>query len=273
MDIRAGIIATAFLIGLGALLLVRAGLMTIQSSRRLTFYRLRQARMGQGWRYILFAILLIALAIALPIYGTPIAFEIYPPSPTVAPTLTPSIVPTITLSPTITLTPTVTDTPLYTDTPTGTPTPFIPLAVEAQFISAVTPNPNSAISPLVFSTALENSLPASPNTIFRNPIPHMYAVFSYDQMLPGVQWTAVWYRNGEYVFHETKPWDGSTGGFGFSDWGPTPDQWKPGVYTVQIFVGHDFKRGDSFTVEGEAPTAAPTVPPTSTPTGTFTPSP
>ena len=222
---------------------------------------------------ILFAAILVAAAIALPIFGTPIAFEYFPPSPTVAPTLTPCIVPTITVSPTITLTPTVTDTPLYTDTPTGTPTPFIPLAVEAQFISAVTPNPNSAISPLVFSTALENSLPASPNTIFRNPIPHMYAVFSYDQMLPGVQWTAVWYRNGEYVFHETKPWDGSTGGFGFSDWGPTPDQWKPGVYTVQIFVGHDFKRSDSFTVEGEAPTAAPTVPPTSTPTGTFTPSP
>ena len=70
----------------------------------------------------------------------------------------------------------------------------------------------------------------------------------------------------------TKPWDGSTGGFGYSDWGPTPDQWKPGVYTVQIFVGHDFKRGDSFTVEGEAPTAAPTLSPTPTPS-TLTPSP
>lgn len=265
MDIRSGIIAIAVLIVLGALFFVRAGLMTIRDARRLTFYRLRRARMGQGWRSILIAFFLIVAAILIPIYGTPIAFEIYPPSPTVAPTLTPSIVPTITLSPTITLTPTITDTPLYTDTPTGTPTPFIPLAVEAQFISAVTPNPNSAISPLVFSTELENSLPKAPNTIFRNPIFHMYAVFSYDQMLPGVQWTAIWYRNGEYVYHETKPWDGSTGGFGFSDWAPTPDQWLPGVYTVQIFVGHDFKRSGSFTVEGEAPTAAPTGTPTVTP--------
>ena len=271
MDIRAGIIALAFLIGLGALFYIRAGLMTIRDARGLSFYRLRQARMGQGWRYILVALILIGFAIALPIYGTPVAYQIYPPSPTVVPSLTPSVIPTITLSPTITMTPTVTDTPLYTNTPTGTPTPFIPLAVEAQFISAVTPNPNSAISPLVFSTALENSLPASPNTIFRNPIPHMYAVFSYDQMLPGVQWTAVWYRNGEYVFHETKPWDGSTGGFGYSDWGPTPDQWKPGAYTVQIFVGHDFKRGGSFTVEGEAPTAAPTAAPTVPPTPTPSP--
>ncbi len=271
MDIRAGIIAIALLIGLSGIATLRAGFSNIQAARRLSFYRLRQARMSQGWWTVLGAVALLILAILTPIFGTPIAFKIYPPSPTVVPTLTPSIVPTITLSPTITLTPTITDTPLYTNTPTGTPTPFIPLAVEAQFISAVTPNPNAAISPLVFSTALENSLPASPNTVFRNPVPHMYAVFSYDQMLPGVQWTAIWYRNGEYVFHETKPWDGSTGGFGFSDWGPSPDQWLPGLYTVQIYVGHDFKRGGSFTVEGEAPTAAPTVPPTATPTGTLTP--
>ena len=271
MDIRAGILTSAVLLGLGALYLIRAGLGTIREARGLTFYRLRQSRINQGWRSLLGAFLLVVAAILLPVYGTPVVFHYFPPTATIAPTLTPSIVPTITVSPTITLTPTITDTPLYTDTPTGTPTPFIPLAVEAQFISAVTPNPNAAISPLVFSTTLENSLPASPNTIFRNPIPHMYAVFSYDQMLPGVQWTAIWYRNGEYVFHETKPWDGSTGGFGFSDWGPTPDQWLPGLYTVQIYVGHDFKRGGSFTVEGDAPTAAPTIPPTATPSGTPTP--
>ncbi|MBV6396344.1 MAG: hypothetical protein HFACDABA_01942 [Anaerolineales bacterium] len=271
MDIRAGILAVAALLFIWALFVTRAGLANIRDARRLTFYRLKQARISQGWRLILFAALLAAAAIAVPVFGTPIAFHYFPPSPTVAPTWTPSVVPTITLSPTITLTPTITDTPLYTDTPTGTPTPFLPLAVEAQFISAVTPNPNSVISPLIFSTTLENSLPASPNTIFRNPIPHMYAVFSYDQMLPGVQWTAVWYRNGEYVFHETKPWDGSTGGFGFSDWGPAPDQWQAGVYSVQIFVGHDFKRGGTFTVEGEAPTAAATLSPT--PTLTITPTP
>lgn len=271
MDIRAGIIAIAVLIGIGALFTLRAGLANIQSARKLSFYRLRQARMSQGWWLVLGAAALVILAILFPIYSTPVAFKIFPPSPTIAPTLTPSIVPTMTLSPTITLTPTITDTPLYTDTPTGTPVPFIPLAVEAQFISAVTPNPNAAISPLVFSTALENSLPKSPNTVFRNPIFHMYAVFSYDQMLPGVQWTAIWYRNGEYVFHETKPWDGSTGGFGYSDWAPTPDQWFPGTYMVQIFVGHDFKRAGTFTVEGDAPTAAPTVPPTATPSGTAAP--
>ncbi len=270
MDIRAGIIAAAVLLGLGALLVARGGLLTLQSARKLTFYRLRQSRINGAWRLFALALLMVVIAVWLPIFGQPLAFQYFPPSPTVAPTLTPSVVPTITLSPTITLTPTITDTPLVSDTPTTTVTPSLPLAIEAQFVSLVTPNPDAVISPLVFSTAIKDSLPVSPAESFENPIPHMYAVFSYDKMLPGVQWTAVWLRNGELVYFETIPWNGGTGGYGYSDWGPTPDKWQPGIYTVEIFVGHDFKRAGSFTVEGEAPTAAPT--PVSSATLTPTPS-
>ena len=100
----------------------------------------------------------------------------------------------------------------------------------------------------------------------------MYSCFNYDKMIPGVQWTALWYRNGELVQIETYPWNAGTGGaIYYTDWGPSPDQWLPGTYSVQIFVGHDFKRSGSFTVEGEAPTAAPTPSPTPTASGTITP--
>lgn len=264
MDIRAGIIAIALFLGLGALLVARSGLRTLQSARKLTFYRIRQSRISAAWWMFAGALLLTVLAILLPTVGTSIAFHYFPPSPTVAPTLTPSVVPTITLSPTITLTPTITDTPLVSDTPTGTPTPFLPLVVEAQFISVITPNPEAVISPLTFATSVKGGLPETPSTLFRNPIPRVFASFSYDNMTPGAQWSAVWYRNGEYIFHESYPWDGATGGYYYSECVSPANGWQPGVYTVQIYVGVDFKRAGSFTVEGDAPTPAATPIPTAT---------
>jgi hypothetical protein len=272
MDIRAGIFTIAIILGLGALLVARNGLLTLQFARKLTFYRLRQSRINSAWLMFGGALLLVVIAILVPVLGTPVAYHYFPPSPTVAPTLTPSVVPTITLSPTITLTPTITDTPLFSETPTGTTIPSLPMVVEAQFISVTTPNPDAAISPIVFDTALKNSLPVSPSTLFRNPIPVVYASFSYDKMMPGAQWSAVWYRNGEYVFHESYPWDGGTGGYYYSECASPAGGWQPGVYTVQIFVGMDFKRAGSFTVEGVAPatpiptaTLSPTPAPIATP--------
>ena len=52
MDIRAGIITTIILAVLFALLLLRVGIRSIQSARKLTFYRLRQQRMSGGWRML-----------------------------------------------------------------------------------------------------------------------------------------------------------------------------------------------------------------------------
>lgn len=269
MDIRAGITTAAILVLIAGLFALRGGLRSIQAARKLTFYRLRQARISAGWWTLALALFLFSLAAWLPSFGLPIAFKIYPPSPTVPVTLTPSIVPTITLSPTITLTPTITDTPLVSDTPTPTGTPFILPAIEVQFISVVTPNPEAVISPLVFSTAIDKSFPVNPADSFTNPIPRMYAFFSYDGMLPGVQWTAIWYRNGEYVFHETYPWDAVTGGYYYSECIAPADGWLPGVYTVNIFVGLEFKRGGTFLVAGAPAPAASTL----TPSPTLSPTP
>jgi hypothetical protein len=94
-------------------------------------------------------------------------------------------------------------------------------------------------------------------------------------MLPDVQWTAVWYRDGEVIYYETKPWDGGTGGYGYSEWIPKAEEWLPAHYQVVIFVGMDAKIGGEFEVTGApatssvTPTASPTA--TSTPTKTFTP--
>ena len=99
----------------------------------------------------------------------------------------------------------------------------------------------------------------------------MYAIFSYDKMADGVQWTALWYRGGDLVYFETKPWEGGTGGFGFSDWQPEPEGWQPGDYIVHIFVGMELKVTGAFSVSGFPPTETPTQSSTPTLTNTLTP--
>jgi len=270
MDIRAGVIAAAILSVVGAIWLFRAGIRALQSARRLTFFRLRQQRMAAGWQLLGGSLLLAVFAVALARYGEPAAYRYFPPSPT--PTLTPTrtSIPTTTLSPTITLTPTITDTPSITDTPTITPTPYIPPAIEALFESVVTPNPDAAFSPLQFSTTRSNFQCVAPSTTFVNPVREMWACFSYNNMLPGVQWTALWYYEGELVHYETLQWDGATGGLGYSNWAPSAEMWQPGTYQVQLFVGNDWKVVGQFVVSGDPVTSTPTFTPSATSTATFT---
>jgi type VI secretion system secreted protein VgrG len=100
----------------------------------------------------------------------------------------------------------------------------------------------------------------------------MCAVFSYDQMTPGAQWTALWLRDGKLVHYETIPWDGEVGGYGFTEWEAPASEWLPGVYDVQLFVGLDYKMIGQFILQGDAPTAVPTLSltPSRTPTITLT---
>ncbi len=275
MDIRAGVITAAILAAVGAFFSLRAGIRAIQSARQLTFYRLRNERMASGWQLFGLAIGMVGLAAWLAFYGEPAAYQYFPPSPTASLTPTITAIPTITLSPTITLTPTLTETPLTTDTLTPTSTPFLPIGIEALFQSSVTPNPDAAFSPLVFSTQYDGVEAIDPQTVFENPIDTLYGVFTYDQMLPGAQWTALWIRDGELVHYETKPWDGMTGGYGYTDCQDPVAGWQPGTYEVQIFVGTDWKVVGRFIVVGEPPTLTPTLSPTftMTPTRTHTPTP
>jgi hypothetical protein len=89
-------------------------------------------------------------------------------------------------------------------------------------------------------------------------------------MVDGVQWTALWYYQGELVNFETQVWQGGTGGLGFSEWGPDAEAWRPGIYQVQIFVGTEAKVVGEFLVSGEPVTSTWTPTPTRTPTPTFT---
>ncbi len=262
MDIRAGIIAAVVLCLIGAYIAFRSGIKIILASRTLNFYSLRRMRAADALRAIGFGIILLLIAYWLPSYGQPLAYQYFPPSPT--PSLVPSatVSPTITLSPTITSIPTLTDTPLVTDTPLPTSTPSLPLAILALFQSQITPLPEVSFSSIEFSTVMVNFQAINPQTVFENPIKRMYGVFSYNNMAPGAQWTALWYRDGELVHQETKPWDGATGGYGYADCLEPKNGWLPGRYQLIIFVGEEWEVIGDFSVRGGAPTFTPTLFPT-----------
>jgi len=271
MDIQSGAIALVLLALLFAVLSARSGLRTLQSARKMTFYRLRRQREAGGWRMLGLATLLVLIAVVLPLYGLPVAYQYFPPTPTI--TLTPTItgIPTITVSPTITLSPTLTDTPLVTDTATITPTPSLPLAVVALFQSSITPNPGAIFSPLTFATKIDADYqPIDPQTVFDNPISEIFATYSYDKMVPGAQWTAVWYRDGVQVCMETHPFDGSSGGYGFANCSNPIGGWQPGIYETQIFVGEEWMVVGRFLVQGEPPTPPPSLTLTASPAPTRT---
>jgi hypothetical protein len=109
----------------------------------------------------------------------------------------------------------------------------------------------------------------------------MTACYSYNNMLPGVQYTELWYRDGLLVSQDTHIWGEvpgeGTGGLGIAQWTPPPEMWLPGEYEVQIFIGLEWKVVGRFRVSGDLPTptlsATPsaTIAPTETNTLTTTP--
>ncbi|NMC52857.1 MAG: hypothetical protein GYA48_04405 [Chloroflexi bacterium] len=271
LDIQTGV-KTAFYLAIGAVFLfLYLGIRSISEGSKLLFFRKRRDLMLRGWRMILGAVGLVGAAFLLNQYAEPVAYRFFPPSPTVTMTPTITLTPTITQTPTITVTPSITITPLYTNTPE------LPPEILGKFTSEVTPIPETLFSPITVALELdENFLPVEPAIEYENPVPMLYGAFSYDQMASGAQWTAVWVRllDNTVICYETKPWDGSTGGYGYTDCAPPSDIWQPGEYDVRIFIGQQFITSGRFIIAGEVPTltATPTASrtPTVSPTPTIT---
>lgn len=272
LDLQAFIRTATVLALLFGLYTAWRGVGSLRSSGQLPYFRLRQKRMLNAWRLIALAAFLLTLAAWLGFSGEDVAYRLFPVTTTPTVQSTASLTPSLTQMPTITLTPSITPTLEFTYTPSPTPIPRLPLSIEALFLSSVTPDNNAVFSPLVFSTGLNLSSyePSGVGTVFQNPVNEIFASFSYDQMQNGVQWTALWYRQGDLVHFETLTWDGGTGGLGFTEWSPDSEEWLPGMYQVQIFVGAEAKVVGEFEVEGGVATSTSTITPSPTPSATFT---
>jgi hypothetical protein len=254
------------------MLLAAAGVLVLMSVRifreasRLRFFLKKRALLARAWRLVFIALLVVVGAFLINNYAEPVTYKIFEPSPT------PTLTATITQTPTVTQTPTSTQTPTITPTLEFTVTPEMPLIISQDFTSQVTPNPNAVFSTLTFARSLtEDYLPVDPADTFENPVESLFASFSYDSMTVGTQWTAMWYRDGELIYYETRPWNGASGGYGYSDCTLPGEDWLPGIYEVQMFIGQQWKTSGIFTITGLAPT--PTMTPTLAPTVTLTPEP
>lgn len=241
----------------------------LQEAKRLYFFIKRQQLLQRVWLLILSGVIVVGIALAFNRFTEPVVYRYFIPSPTS------THIPTNTLTPTITQTPSNTPTPTITTTPQFTPVPVLPVVISEGFKSTTTPNPRAVFSQITFSRKLDKNLrPLNPENVFRNPIVTLYGSFSYDQMIIGSQWTALWFREGELISYETLPWNGASGGFGFTESQLSTEEWLPGNYEVQIFVGTAWKISGTFEVTGTPPTSTPTPSPiptrTSTPTRTPT---
>lgn len=239
----------------------------INSAQRMPFFQKRRKIQMKTIRLILLAVFFFGVSIYFNQFAEPAIYLIFPPSPTI------TLTPTITNTPTITLTSTITLTPTITFTPAISPTPFLPESIQVLIESTVVPNSEVAFSPLQFSKEIDEEIqPINPQEEFDQPITTLYATFSYVNMKTGDQWSSLWYRlsDSKLICYETKPWDGGTGGYGYSDCSLDSSEWQPGIYEVQFFVGYDWKVSGRFSVIGVPPTQTFTATLTATQTDTAT---
>lgn len=277
LDIQSFIRAATFVLLFFGVYALWAGRASIQSSGDVPFYRVRQQRVFAGWRNILLGVLLLAASAWTGFNGERTAYAVFPvtATPTLSPT--PSLTFPPSLTPSVTLTPSETPTLQFSLTPSPSAIPVMPGEIAAEFTSQVTPSGAAVFSPFVFARNINLSTyePVGAAVVFENPVTGIYALFSYDQMQPDVQWTALWYRDGQLVHYESKPWDGGTGGYGYTEWLAPAEDWLPGRYQVEMYVGMDVKLVGNFDVAGQPSTSTPTpsVTPTFTPSPTRTPTP
>ena len=268
LDIETTVRVIFFLLIAGATGLILVAIRAFREAKRLRFFLKKRELLGRGWQFVFFSLLAIGLALLVNTYAEPLTYQVFPPSPTV------TLTPTITITPTVTITPTITLTPTASETPQFTPTPLMPAVISQEFTAIITPNPEARFSELQFSRSINDLNQAlNPSSGFENPIETIYGAYTYENMVTGSQWTALWFRESELIYYQTIPWNGGSGGYGFTDSELKPEEWLPGSYEVQIYVGETFKQSGSFEVIGNPPTPEPTATPTQTlaPTITLTP--
>lgn len=268
LDLQAGLIMGLFIVSGLLLFAFVSGIQQIARSRKLAYYQLRQKRISEGWKRILFSILLggiVALSVPFFIERYEIQVNLFQPA-------TPTSVPTLASTPT---SPSAVAANI-TETLTSTPDPLalirLPRSVAETFTGEITPAPDTVFSSMTISEELntEDYTPIKPGIEFEYPIGKLIATFSYDKMPQNVQWSVLWFREDEMVFFETIPWQDSAGGYGYAEITSENADLLPGLYLVEMYVGYQVVSSAEFIITGIAPTPTFTKAPTFTPTPTHT---
>jgi hypothetical protein len=262
VQLLALVFVLAFALTLGS------GWLQIRSARRLPFFMLRRKRIGQGWRLILFSVIIGLIAFFTQIFGRQVAYTIVPPTPSLTPTETITPTASITTTPTSSPIPSITPTPTITLTPTITPTPSLPQDIRESIDLDVTPDAEAVLSAIEVARNIgASNQPVNSSDVFLLPVGRLYGTFTYDKFQDGIQWTALWYWENELICQESIPWDGGTGGYGYTEC--ELEKWEEGEYEIQMFIGEQWKVSTRFTIMRESPTTE--IPQEPTATGTQSP--
>jgi hypothetical protein len=226
----------------------------LQSAKLLPFYQVRRRRVARGWRFIIIGIAIALIAVTVQVFGQTVTDRLVPALST-SDDDSATRVSTEDATATVTRTPEDTATPSITPSPTERGTPMLPNGLAESFTESVTPDSQAVFGQI--DVATEIIYPARPGEEeFEWVEGTLYGLFSYDFLETGVRWTAVWMWENEVICVESKPWDGGRGGWGYTEC--EPDQWPPGEYYIDMFLGEEWWIGVEFTVLESAPTLTPT---------------
>jgi hypothetical protein len=256
--------AAGILAGGGVILILTGARRVARTRHSRTYFRQRRQRILHGWRAVAWGAGLLLAGGAVALMGRAAIQTVIPPTPTSPPSPTPPATATITPTPTISPIPSQTPIPSNTlppsETPpaTITPTPTIPSLPSALLTplegATVTPPAGAVIANLRMSAINECGNTRGNSATFGTRARTLYALFDYNDWLPGAQWSNVWVYNGQVVHTETLLWDGSTGGCGYAEYDNAGADWAEGVYEVQIFIGAQWLGSTQFVVASVTPT-------------------
>lgn len=197
-----------------------------------------------------------------PLPDTPSATPL-PPTPTspaemaTARPLPPTATP-IPPSPTATASPT----PVPADTPTPSPTAtsaVSPISMEA----TPTPAPAEPIpddvkfGPITFAAGINDQLePINPTRVFSETVKRVYAVFPFEGMRRGLNWTQVWYFNGLVFLRDQSAWEWGTAATSYVFTKPR----GAGTYRLELYVNDTLVASGSFVIQGPAAIGGPKNP-------------
>lgn len=242
IDIAMTIRVVLFFLSIAMIVSLVMAFKSINAGRTLQFYQKRQVLIYHGWRLFLLAIGLGLIGFVVFQFGEPVAYRYFPPSPTI------TVTSTTTLTPTITNTPSMTSTPTITMTLSQTYTPALPEQLIATIQTPVGVDTSAIFSPITFSNQIKDGVVIEEKSNFDGPLTTIYGGYSYDRMVLGVQWSAIWLYGDQIICAETRAWTWSSGGYGFTDCTRDVGEWLPGNYEVQIFVGSTWKNSGRFVI-------------------------
>ena len=259
------ILLLTLIFALGLLAAIWIGWKQIQAARKLPYFLLRRERTSIAWRWFGLAVLFGIAGIVSVTLGKRAVYALYPPTPSITPTPTETSTPTITPTLKYTNTPTLTLTPSITPTATQTSTPSLPDEISILLLRETqTPDPEAVFSPIQVSRRIDRqNLPIGASDTFTNPVGRLFGTFTYNFLTDGIRWTAIWYAGPDLVCLETQPWDGGTGGYGYTECELAT--WMPGEYEIQIFLGETWRISTRFIIEGDPPTPTQTPSPSPLP--------